>query len=117
MARTTAHRYYHLIAFLKETEYLAFKYQKSLQMPDMKAKRITFLDTNQQLAFIKPSNYEISKKRKYKNDIGRIENMDYDEKVTLIFVETENSCYLHRSVVQNLKLDMSVKKHLSMQRM
>lgn len=76
-----------------------------------------FLDTNQQLAFIKPSNYEISKKRKYKNDIGRIENMDYDEKVTRIFVETENSCYLHRSVVQNLKLDMSVKKHLSMQRM
>ena len=37
-----------------------------------------FLDKNQQLAFIKPANYEISKTRKYKNDIGRMENMDYD---------------------------------------
>ena len=32
-----------LIPFLKETEeYLAFKYQKSLQMPDMRAKRIMY---------------------------------------------------------------------------
>ncbi len=31
------------------------------------------------MAYIKPSNYEISKTRKYKNDIGRMENMDYDE--------------------------------------
>lgn len=28
---------------------------------------------------LKPTNYEISKTRKYKNDIGRTENMDYDE--------------------------------------
>ncbi len=28
---------------------------------------------------MKPSNYEISKTRKYKNDIGRIENMNYDD--------------------------------------
>lgn len=27
----------------------------------------------------KPSNYEISKTRNYRNDIGRIENMEYDE--------------------------------------
>lgn len=31
-----------------------------------------------QVAYIKPANYEISKTRKYKNDIGKIENMDYD---------------------------------------
>ena len=31
------------------------------------------------LSYDKPSNYEMSKTRKYKNDIGRIENMDYDE--------------------------------------
>ncbi|MFT8352403.1 transposase, partial [Clostridium saccharoperbutylacetonicum] len=32
-----------------------------------------------QIAFIKPANYEISKTRKFKNDIGKIENMDYNE--------------------------------------
>lgn len=32
------------------------------------------------VAYIKPNNYEKSKTRKYKNDIGRVENMDYDEK-------------------------------------
>ena len=71
-----------LIPFLKETEeYLAFKYQKNIADAGYESEEnYVFLDTNQQLAFIKPSNYEISKKRKYKNDIGRIENMDYDEK-------------------------------------
>ena len=71
-----------LIPFLKETEeYLAFKYQKIIADAGYESEEnYVFLDTNQQLAFIKPSNYEISKKRKYKNDIGRIENMDYDEK-------------------------------------
>lgn len=36
-----------------------------------------FLETNGQLSYIKPANYEISKTRKYRNDIGRIENMEY----------------------------------------
>ena len=31
------------------------------------------------LQLLKPANYEISKTRKYKNDIGKIENMEYDE--------------------------------------
>ena len=34
---------------------------------------------NGQLSFIKPVNYEISKTRKYKKDISRPENMNYDE--------------------------------------
>lgn len=38
----------------------------------------TYLEENGQLAFIKPSNYEQSKTRKYKSDIGRRENMPYD---------------------------------------
>ena len=29
-------------------------------------------------SYIKPSNYELSKSRKYRNDIGRMENMTYD---------------------------------------
>lgn len=37
-----------------------------------------FLEENNQTAFIKPANYEISKTRKYKNDIGKIENIKYD---------------------------------------
>ena len=38
----------------------------------------TYLEENGQLAFIKPSNYEQAKTKKYKNDIGRRENMIYD---------------------------------------
>jgi len=37
-----------------------------------------YLEKHGQLAFIKPSNYEISKTRKYKTDISRKENMNYD---------------------------------------
>ena len=40
----------------------------------------THLEENGQLAFIKPSNYDQSKTRKYKNDISRRENMVYDDK-------------------------------------
>lgn len=71
-----------LIPFLKETEeYLAFKYQKIIADAGYESEEnYVFLEKNQQMAFIKPSNYEISKTRRYKNDIGRIENMDYDEK-------------------------------------
>lgn len=39
----------------------------------------TYLEENGQLAFIKPSNYEQSKTKKYKSDIGRRENMGYDK--------------------------------------
>ena len=31
------------------------------------------------LQLLKPANYEISKTRKYKNDIGKIENMEHDK--------------------------------------
>jgi len=39
----------------------------------------TYLEKSGQLAFIKPSNHERSKTKKYKSDIGRRENMGYDE--------------------------------------
>ena len=53
-----------LIPFLKETEeYLAFKYQKIIADAGYESEEnYVFLDQNQQLSFIKPSNYEISKK-------------------------------------------------------
>ena len=37
-----------------------------------------FLESNGQIAYIKPVNYEISKTKKYKTDIGKPENMSYD---------------------------------------
>ena len=76
-----------LIPFLEETrEYLRFKYQKVIADAGYESEENYFyLESNGQLAFIKPANYEISKTRKYQQDIGRIENMSYD---------TENDCYV-----------------------
>jgi transposase len=39
---------------------------------------LTYLTNKEQNAFIKPSTYEKQKKRSYKNEIGRRENMDYN---------------------------------------
>ena len=38
-----------------------------------------YLEGNGQLSFIKPSNYEAQKTKKYRSQIGRIENMKYDK--------------------------------------
>ena len=68
-----------LIPFLKDAEeHLKFKYKKIVADAGYESEEnYLFLENNNQLSFIKPSNYEISKTRKYQNDIGRIENMDY----------------------------------------
>ena len=39
----------------------------------------TYLEENEQNAYIKPADYEIRKTRKYKNNIYRIENLSYNE--------------------------------------
>ena len=44
----------------------------------------TYFENNGQKACIKPANYEQSKTRKYRNDIGRAENMQYDEKSLIV---------------------------------
>lgn len=69
-----------LIPFLKSMEsHLSFKYKNIVADSGYESEEnYLFMDRNEQLAYIKPSNYEISKKRKYKSDISRIENMDYD---------------------------------------
>lgn len=69
-----------LIPFLKNMEEnLKFKYLKIVADAGYESEEnYSFIEENNQIAFIKPANYEISKTRKYKNDIGRIENMDYD---------------------------------------
>ena len=75
-----------LIPFLKKMEeHLAFKYKKIVADAGYESEEnYLYLDGNDQLSFIKPANYEISKTRRYRNDIGRVENMDYDE---------EQDCY------------------------
>ena len=71
-----------LIPFLKDMElYLPFKYQEIVADAGYESEEnYLFLEENGQLAYIKPQNYEISKTRKYRQDIGRMENMNYDEK-------------------------------------
>ncbi|MCR5835521.1 MAG: IS1182 family transposase [Lachnospiraceae bacterium] len=71
-----------LIPFLKSLEeHLSFKYKNIVADAGYESEEnYLFIDKNEQLSFIKPSNYEISKTRKYKTDISRIENMDYDAK-------------------------------------
>ena len=70
-----------LIPFLKTMEeHLNFKYLKIVADAGYESEEnYSFIEENNQIAFIKPANYEISKTRKYKNDIGKIENMDYNE--------------------------------------
>ena len=70
-----------LVPFLKSmAEKLKFKYNKIVTDAGYESEEnYVYLKRNGQLSFIKPSNYEISKTRKYKKDIGKIENMAYHE--------------------------------------
>lgn len=70
-----------LIPFLKDAEqHLKFKYKNITADAGYESEEnYLFLEGNGQLSYIKPANYEISKTRKYRNDIGKIENMEYDE--------------------------------------
>ena len=70
-----------LIPFLKVMEKnLIFKYLKIVADSGYESEEnYHFIKENNQIAFIKPTNYEISKTRKFQNDISRIENMNYDK--------------------------------------
>lgn len=68
-----------LIPFMKSMEsHLSFKYENVVADAGYESEEnYVFLESNGQTAFIKPANYEQTKKRKYRNDIGRYENMEY----------------------------------------
>jgi len=70
-----------LIPFLQGMEkFLEFKYIKIAADAGYESEEnYVYIQKNGQISFIKPANYEISKTRKYKNDISRIENMEYNE--------------------------------------
>lgn len=74
-----------LIPFLKDMEcHLDFKYQNIVADSGYESEEnYLFIENNQQVAYIKPANYEISKTRKYKTDISRRENMTYDEETDI----------------------------------
>ena len=78
--RPTANRYNNINTFLKDAEeHLDFKYKNITTDAGYESEEnYAFLEENGQLSYIKPANYEISKTRRYKNDMGKIENMEYD---------------------------------------
>ena len=82
-----------LIPFLKSMkENLNFKYLKIVADAGYESEEnYSFIEENNQISFIKPSNYEISKTRKYKNDISRIDNMDYDSESDLFICQNGKS--------------------------
>ena len=79
-----------LIPFLKDMEqHLTFKYQDIVADAGYESEEnYLFIKNKGQKSYIKPANYEISKTRKYKHDISRMENMDYDK---------EGDCYYCRN--------------------
>ena len=79
-----------LIPFLQKMEsHLGFKYMNIVADAGYESEEnYMFIDGNGQVAFIKPSNYEISKTRKFRQDISRVENMSYDP---------EEDCYICRN--------------------
>ena len=66
---------------LEEMEkHLHFKYRDIVADAGYESEEnYLFLEKNGQVSYIKPTNYEISKTRKYKTDISRQENMSYDK--------------------------------------
>ena len=82
-----------LIPFLKSMEEnLNFKYLKIVADAGYESEEnYSFIEENDQISFIRATNYEISKTRKYKNDISRIENMDYDSESDLFICQNGKS--------------------------
>ena len=76
-----------LVPLLKDMEeHLPFKYQEIVADAGYESEEAyVFMEQNGQEAYVKPQNYEISKTRRYRQDIGRRENMTYIE---------EEDCYI-----------------------
>ena len=79
-----------LVPFLKDMEkHLSFKYTEICADAGYESEEAyVFLEENGQLSYIKPQNYEISKTRKYRQDIGRRENMTYLEEEDVYICST-----------------------------
>ena len=75
-----------LVPFLEDMgQHLSFKYMNIVADTGYESEEnYSYIEEHGQFAYIKPSNYEISKTRKYQADISNRENMVYDE---------EKDCY------------------------
>ena len=75
-----------LVPFLEDMgQHLSFKYMNIVADAGYESEEnYSYIEEHGQFAYIKPSNYEISKTRKYQADISNRENMVYDE---------EKDCY------------------------
>lgn len=61
-------------------KHLRFKYRDIVADAGYESEEnYLYLENNGQTSYIKPTNYEISKTRKYRTDISRRENMSYDK--------------------------------------
>ncbi len=69
-----------LIPFIKDMErHLPFQYKEIVADAGYESEEAyVFLEKNGQKSYLKPQNYEISKTRKYRQDISRRENMKYN---------------------------------------
>ena len=56
-----------------------------------------YLESNGQISFIKPSNYEAQKTKKFRSQIGRIENMEYDREDDCFICAEGRKLYCRKS--------------------
>jgi len=94
-----------LIPLLKRMErFLEFKYKKIVADAGYEGEEnYVYLEENEQLAFIKPSNYERSKTAKYKNDISRLENMEYNDSGDYYTCKNNRKLIANKTVKKNTK--------------
>lgn len=103
-----------LIPFLKSMEEnLNFKYLKIVADAGYESEEnYSFIEDNNQISFIKPANYEISKTRKYKNDIGKIENMDYDAEKDLFICKNRKQLKMESVKLRKSKSGYKSEKNI-----
>lgn len=101
-----------LIPFLKGMEEnLNFKYLKIVADSGYESEEnYSFIESNNQIAFIKPTNYEISKTRKYQNDISRIENMKYNYDGDYYLCKNNKRLYPENLVTRKSKTGFKTRK-------
>lgn len=62
-----------------------------------------YLEENNQVSYIKPQNYEISKTRKFKKNIGKKENMIYDSQNDLYICHNNNNLNFTKTTTRKSK--------------
>lgn len=103
-----------LIPFMKDMEnHLNFKYKNIVADAGYESEEnYVYLEKNGQIVFIKPANYELSKKKKYRTDIGRKENMSYNEQKDYYICKNEKKLILIKTKKEKSKTDYVSEKSI-----